>query len=87
MLALAATSWSAAGHSAPVTALPESNLATRAWVKDVYGKLPLSFEANQGQTAADVTFLSRGPGYGLFLTSGGAVLALRKHTPNRQWCG
>lgn len=28
-----------------------------------YGKLPLSFEANQGQTSAPVRFLARGRGY------------------------
>jgi len=35
-----------------------------------YGKLPLGFEANQGQV--------RGPDYTIFLTDGEAVLALRK---------
>ena len=43
-----------------------------------YGKLPLSFEANQGQTDAQVKFLSRGQGYSLFLTNQGAVLSLSK---------
>ena len=43
-----------------------------------YGKLPLSFEANLGQAEAGVKFLSRGRGYGLFLTSSEAVLELRK---------
>jgi hypothetical protein len=43
-----------------------------------YGKLPLSFEANQGQTDPRVKFLSRGRGYGLFLTGDEAVLVLRK---------
>ena len=43
-----------------------------------YGKLPLSFEANQGQTDPQVRFLSRGYGYSLFLTEGEAVLALHK---------
>ncbi|MGA2075544.1 MAG: hypothetical protein ABSH52_18800, partial [Terriglobia bacterium] len=33
-----------------------------------YGRLPLSFEANGGQADARVKFLSRGRGYGLFLT-------------------
>ena len=32
-------------------------------------RLPLSFEPNQGQTAPAVKFLSRGPGYTVFLTS------------------
>ena len=43
--------------------------------------VPLSFEANQGQTDPQVKFLSRGPGYGLFLTPTEAVLALRKAKP------
>jgi hypothetical protein len=47
-------------------------------VVETYGKLPLSFEANRGQTDAQVKFLSRGPGYTLFLTPGEAVLAVRK---------
>jgi hypothetical protein len=41
-----------------------------------YGKLPLSFEPNLGQTDTQVKFLSRGNGYTLFLTSTEAVLAL-----------
>jgi hypothetical protein len=43
-----------------------------------YGKLPLRFEANRGQTDSRVQFVSRGSGYTLFLTSGEAVLALAK---------
>jgi hypothetical protein len=41
-----------------------------------YDQFPLSFEANQGQTAPQVNFLSRGQGYTLFLTPTQAVLAL-----------
>src|SRR2546429_2275471 len=52
--------------------------ATDARVSESYGKLPLQFEANRGQTHRDVHFLSRGPGYGLYLTSGEAVLVLAK---------
>ncbi|MGH8512013.1 MAG: hypothetical protein ACREU8_11710, partial [Gammaproteobacteria bacterium] len=37
--------------------------STEARLADTYGKLPLSFEANQGQTGEQVRFLSRGPGY------------------------
>ena len=44
----------------------------------VYGKLPLSFEPNQGQTAGEVQFLSRGRGYTLFLSSSDSVLALHR---------
>jgi hypothetical protein len=43
-----------------------------------YGKLPLSFEANQGQTDAQVKFLARGQGYTLFLTPTETVLSLNK---------
>lgn len=43
-----------------------------------YGHIALSFEANQGQTAAEVDFLARGPGYALFLTPTGAVLTLQQ---------
>ena len=39
-------------------------------------KLPLSFEANQGQAIDKVKFLTHGQGYGLFLTSDEAVLEL-----------
>jgi hypothetical protein len=44
-----------------------------------YGKLPLSFELNKGQTDPQVKFISRGPGYGLFLTADSAVLSLSKN--------
>ena len=52
--------------------------ATNARVSESYGKLPLQFEANRGQTDKDVHFLSRGPGYSLYLTAGEAVLVLSK---------
>ncbi len=44
--------------------------------KESYEKLPLSFEANIGQTSSQAKFLSRGAGYAMFLTDGGAVLEL-----------
>jgi hypothetical protein len=40
--------------------------------------LPLSFEANQGQSDAQVKYLARGRGYTLFLASTEAVLALAR---------
>ena len=43
---------------------------------DTYGKLPLSFEANVGQTAEAVKFLTRGNGYTLFLTGTEAIVSL-----------
>jgi uncharacterized repeat protein (TIGR01451 family) len=41
-----------------------------------YGKLPLTFEANRGQTDRRVQFLARGDGYALFLTPTEAVMSL-----------
>jgi hypothetical protein len=43
-----------------------------------YGRLPLTFEPNQGQTDARVKFQARGSGYGLYLTAQEAVLALQR---------
>lgn len=44
-----------------------------------FADLPLRFEVNAGQTDEQVKFLSRGPGYTLFLASGEAVLSLRRN--------
>jgi hypothetical protein len=52
--------------------------ATRAQIASTYGRLPLTFEANQGQSDKQVKFLSRGEGYTLFLTGDEAVLSLRR---------
>ncbi len=45
-----------------------------------YGRSSLAFEVNQGQTDSSVKFLSRGVGYSLFLTTGEAVVVLRRPT-------
>lgn len=50
-------------------------------MSESYGKVPLSFEANRGQTDPSVEFLARGDGYGLFLTPTEAVLTLRAPAP------
>src|SRR5260370_36457220 len=47
-----------------------------------YGKLPLSFEENQGQSAREVRYISHGSGYELFLTPQEAVLALQPNVPH-----
>jgi hypothetical protein len=63
---------------APVASPDQS----RTEVVNSFGRLPLSFEANKGQTDPRVRFMSRGSGYTLFLTRRGeAVLALHKPTP------
>ncbi len=66
--------------SVPIPAISETrpmDATASARLLERYGKLPLRFEANQGQTDEDVKFLSRGKGYTMFLTSGGAVMTLR----------
>src|SRR5438128_5746891 len=75
LLALALASCAPASATHPSTESPQ---ATKPQVLAAYGKLPLSFEANQGQTEPQVKFLSRGSGYTLFLTSTEAVLMLTK---------
>jgi hypothetical protein len=52
--------------------------AARTRIDSAFGKLPLQFEANQGQQPAQVKFLSRGQDYTVFLTPDGATLSLRK---------
>ncbi len=62
-------------------ALPVAT-AAEARVSEAYGRLPLHFEANRGQTHGEVRFLARGPGYGLYLTAGEAVLVLARPNPD-----
>jgi len=50
-------------------------------LNEAYGKLPLSFEPNQGQTDPQVQYFSHGNGYHLYITSGEAVLVLRQPSP------
>src|SRR6202051_2171228 len=59
----------------PISA-PKADPKAQGRILDQYGKLPLSFEANHGQTDGRVKFLSRTGEYTLFLTGDEAVLAL-----------
>lgn len=45
-------------------------------VAQALGSLPLRFEANAGQSDPQVKYISRGPGYTLFLTGNEAVLSV-----------
>src|SRR2546430_982050 len=67
VLLLIALAFSASGAQASETRLHEA-----------YGKLPLSFEANRGQTDPQVKFLSRSSHHTLFLTSDEAVMVFMK---------
>lgn len=60
-------------HLGTGTTLPTA----RADVLASYGKLPLSFEPNQGQVGARVSYLSRGRGFTLLLAPSEALLSLR----------
>ncbi len=67
-------------QSSPVPGVDQSLNVTPASalsLSDAYGKLPLSFEANHGQTDAHVKFLARTSAYTLFLTGDEAVLTMR----------
>lgn len=84
---IAATCWISLNTQPSVTSIMEANeleASAPAKVKADYGKLPLSFEANQGQTDSQVKFLTRGSGYALFLTANEAVLRLRNETASGQ---
>ena len=63
--------------SSVTSAVQGTNLgAARARLLSSYGKLPLTFEQNLGQTDSRVRFLAHGDGYALFLTEQEAVLRL-----------
>ena len=61
--------------SAPVAG-PSS--LSKAQVAEGYGRLPLFFTENQGQTDPQVKFYTRGPGHAIFFTSEGMVLSLSR---------
>src|SRR5580704_4845738 len=57
--------------------LAAGNAPTHPQAPNSYGKLPLSFEPNRGQTDKQVKFMARGAGYTLFLTPTEAVFSLQ----------
>jgi len=78
-----------ADHSAVKSSETGSAVVLPAAVKqnkllENYGQIPLSFEPNAGQTDARVKFLSRGPGYTVFLTNDEAVLSLSGSSKGKQ---
>jgi len=88
-LALAAMTSAATSPRAGANNHPAAHLAVKALsgsplhgtdatrIANLYGKIPLTFERNDGQSDSQVKFLSRGPGYSLFLTERSAVLAIK----------
>ncbi|MBK7931975.1 MAG: carboxypeptidase regulatory-like domain-containing protein [Acidobacteria bacterium] len=47
-------------------------------LSEIYGKLPIQFEPNIGQTDDTVKFIARGSGYSLFLKQNEAILSLQR---------
>ena len=56
---------------------PSKSAANPSAFKINYAQLPLSFEANAGQTDRTVRYLARGAGYTIFLTKDETVLSLK----------
>lgn len=65
----------ASTFSAPHTI--ESRPSSQHLATQTYGKLPLSFEVNEGQIDSEVKFFSRGAGFRLFLGKTEATLELK----------
>ena len=68
----------AAGAQAPSPLPSPERTAASRQVAARYGKLPLSFEPNRGQTDPRVQFVSRGAGYTIFLSPTSATFALQR---------
>jgi hypothetical protein len=71
-------------QSNPISAInpnPGTDAKSQSKIRESYGKLPLAFEANRGQTDAQVKFLSRTKAYTLFLTADEAILTLPSRQP------
>lgn len=98
-LVLAASLSVAPGSSAQsASKIPSTLKRPHAALALEYGKLPMSFERNEGQAQSDIKFLARGQGYAVALTNDGAILSLydtgdhqsqagRKATPRIQLVG
>jgi hypothetical protein len=72
---------SAFAHAAPAPSPQPSTAAAassaQAQLDENYGKVPLSFEPNQGQSASGAQFLARGSGYTLLLSPERVTLELK----------
>jgi len=62
--------------------IDESAAINKKKIAETYGRLPVQFEPNLGQTDESVRFVARGQGYTMFLKNVGAVLDLREHGPS-----
>ena len=79
----------AANPSSPIpipTAFGKTPLKSKTDARAILSKLPLIFEPNQGQADSRVKFVSHGGGYGLYLDSTGATLAMRASSDAGRAC-
>lgn len=53
---------------------------------ELLAQLPLRFEANRGQTEAEVKYFARGPNYAIFLKPAEVVIACASDEVRRQCC-
>jgi hypothetical protein len=74
-------------HRVGIERLENRELLDGNAISLAYDRIPLSFEANEGQTDSQVDFLARGNGYALFLTPTQAVLSLPKDVLRMQLVG
>ena len=75
LAAAALCAFALAAGLAHTTGVPDA--AEEAASNPLHG-LPLAFVANQGQTAPDVRYYARGPGFAFYFGSRKATLALEK---------
>ena len=74
-------------NSSPLLSPQTSQVASVTPSVASYAQIPMVFEPNQGQTDSQVRFMARGSGYGLFLTSDEAVLALHRVSKDKKSTG
>ena len=80
-VALAAVVVAIASGSAVRPSAPAGGTLTAAnkqQALDAYGKIPLAFTANVGQTDVRVRYSAQGAGFSVFLTRGEAMFALQR---------
>lgn len=71
-------------HDTSTTAADPASLVVEKRLSEAYGKLPIYFEPNVGQSDESVRFLARGRGYSLFLKDNETVLSLQKPTAGKK---
>lgn len=87
LLTLLASS-AAFGQSRPVSVSRSPDAGHAHAALAAYGRIPISFEENRGQTDPQVRYMAHGQGYGFYFTSREAVLALSQsqcapHSPGK----